>query len=146
MSRLIERVAVVITWSLVSLILSAVVVQAMIDLGQPPRPSWEGRYTCRGIDLDGRTYEGAMLAIEPRGTEGVYAVLWQMPDGGEMPGVGLSDEQHLAVAYVAERTIGVVIYVTDGRTLQGRWTAYGVPDGRTSTETCRATPRQEAQH
>ena len=56
-----------------------------------------------------------------------YSVVWTMPDGGKLPGIGLRQADTLAVAYVDKGQPGLIVYqiVVDDKTVrlaEGRWT------------------------
>jgi hypothetical protein len=99
-----------------------------------------GTYACRGQNFDGKSYEGIVQIVRH---DDAYQVLWIAGDEVVAVGVGVIQNDVLAVAFFSGSP-GVVAYHLEGDGhLVGHWTipdAGGTVASETLTRTSGATP------
>ena len=114
----------------------ALPVIALIAIGAVPvssagQPAFDGVYLARGTDADGNEYRRA-VNIERHGDR--FTVTWVSAQVvGEViileptwVGVGIAIGDTLSVSFVAEDTLGIMVYKFGGDgQLSGRWTMAG---------------------
>jgi hypothetical protein len=94
-----------------------------------------GTYSCRGQDFDGNSYEAVVQIVMQNDA---YQLLWIADDEVMAVGMGVVQNDVLAVAYFAGSP-GVVAYHVAGEgRLVGQWTVSGA-DGNVATETLTRT-------
>lgn len=69
-----------------------------------------------------------------------YRVVWTLPDGKKLPGVGIRSKDTLAVAYVEKGEPGLIVYTikVDDKSVRladGLWTV-GLKSGKVGSEEC----------
>jgi hypothetical protein len=102
------------------------------DTSDEKAPRIVGKYDCTGTDLSGLKYT-ASVTIKKNGD--AYLLEWESPDGQAFVGVGIVSDDKLAVSWLNQRVIGVMLYTIqkDG-TLSGTWSVLGDRRGRVATE------------
>jgi hypothetical protein len=86
----------------------------------PDASDLPGIYECQGTGADGKPYRGAVI-IEPDGSR--FVVRWIIASELTAVGVGVRDENMLAVSFFGPDSGGVVLYKIDGQRLIGHWSA-----------------------
>ena len=95
-----------------------------------------GVYTCVGTNPNGVPYAGL---AEIRATGDTYHARWTFPKSGFRPvGVGFVHNGKLVIGYQSGTAIVVAVYDINGKTLKGRWTAFG--SGTVWSETLERKP------
>jgi hypothetical protein len=79
-----------------------------------------GVYECRGVGADGKQYRGAVV-IEPDGSR--FLLQWYMSAELTAVGLGIREDNMLAVSFFGADAGGVVLYRIDGQRLVGHWSA-----------------------
>src|SRR5262245_6169471 len=100
---------------------------------KPGDPS--GIYLCEGTNPDGHHYRGI---VQIAAVEETFLVRWTLADDVEVTGVGILQNNMLAVSYFGG-TPAVVVYKVDADKLVGEWTMGGA-EGRTYAETLTRMP------
>jgi len=105
--------------------------------GEEPSPKSDpsGIYLCEGTNPDGHHYRGIVQIAAVRNT---YLVRWTLADDIEVTGVGILQNDLLAVSYFGG-TPAVVVYKIDAEKLVGEWTMGGT-EGKTYAETLTRVP------
>src|SRR5262245_11187400 len=77
-------------------------------------PDLPGIYECHGTGADGRPYRGAVI-IEPDGSR--FVLRWVIDAQLTAIGVGIREENMLAVSFYGSDAGGIVLYRIDGERL-----------------------------
>lgn len=93
-------------------------------------PALVGEYTCAGQNPDGTAYTYDLALDQPTSA---FRLRWSEQGTLLYAGVGFWDDDRLVVAFTEGRTIGIVSYRFQDRTLVGRWVING---GAFGTERC----------
>ena len=83
-----------------------------------------GHYTCSGTNVAGQPY---VIGLEVTAYGDTYELLWTNNLGNPiLRGVGLLMNEHLAVALVSPRGVGVALYAVSPGRISGLWSGGGV--------------------
>src|SRR4030095_2534359 len=110
------------TWPVIALI-----VTGAVPVSSAGQPAFEGVYLAHGVDAEGHQYRRA-VDIERHGDR--FTVMWVAAEmvGQAVTleptwvGVGIAIDDTLSVSFVAEDTVGIIVYKlgAEGR-VSGRW-------------------------
>ena len=128
------------TWPVIALM--AIGAVPVSSVGQP---AFEGVYIASGVDAEGNHYRRA-VEIERHGDR--FTVTWVVAEvvgqaiilEPTWVGVGIETGDALSVSFVADDTVGIMVYTfgADGK-LSGRWTVAG-EDETVHSETLKRLP------
>ena len=128
------------TWPVIALI-----VTGAVPASSAGQPAYEGVYIARGVDAEGKQYRRA-VDIERHGDR--FTVTWVAAEvvgqaiilEPTWVGVGIVNGDTLSVSFVAEDTLGIMVYTFGGDgQVSGRWTLAG-EDERVYSETLTKLP------